>query len=182
MPNNKTRKNKKNVFKKEDYHSNDGMLTSIWGPAMWHYLHSMSFNYPTHPTKQQKEEYKNFVLSLQHTLPCRKCRENLEKNFKELPLKQEHLKNRDTFSKYIYDLHEVVNKMLGKKSGLTYDDVRERYEHFRARCIKDQNNSEKGCAKPIYGKKSKCILKIVPQDTKCETFEVDEQCNKVIIP
>ena len=92
MPNNKTRKNKKNVFKKQDYHSNDGMLTSIWGPAMWHYLHSMSFNYPTLPSKQQKEEYKNFVLSLQHTLPCRKCRDNLEKNFKELPLKQEHLK------------------------------------------------------------------------------------------
>ena len=27
--------------------------------------------------------------------------------------------------------------MLGKKSGLTYCQVRERYEHFRARCTLD---------------------------------------------
>lgn len=180
MSNNKTRK-KKITFNKEDYHSNDGMLTSIWGPAMWHYLHSMSFNYPTNPTSQQKDDYKDFILSLQKTLPCKKCRENLEKNLKDFPLKKIHLKNRDTFSRYIYELHEHINKMLGKKSGLTYNDVRERYEHFRARCISDINNLEKGCTKPIYGKKSKCVLKIVPQETDCETFEVDKRCNKEII-
>ena len=31
-------------------------------------------------------------------------------------------------------MYEHINKMLGKISNLTYDDVRERYEHFRARC------------------------------------------------
>ena len=48
---NKTNK----VFKKQDYESNDGMLTSIWGPSLWHSLHTMSFNYPNKPTKIQKE-------------------------------------------------------------------------------------------------------------------------------
>ena len=33
------------------------------------------------------------------------------------------MKNRNTFSRYVYELHETVNKMLGKKSGLTYCDV-----------------------------------------------------------
>ena len=42
------------------------------------------------------------------------------------------MKNRETFSKYVYNLHEHINKMLKKKSNLTYDDVRVRYEHFRA--------------------------------------------------
>ena len=46
------------------------------------------------------------------------------------------MKNRYTFSKYIYKLHEKVNTLLNKKSGLTYCDVRERYEHFRSRCSK----------------------------------------------
>ena len=32
------------LFKK-DYLSGDGMLTSVWGPSLWHYLHTMSFNY-----------------------------------------------------------------------------------------------------------------------------------------
>ena len=31
------------VFKKNDYNSGDGMLTSTWGPAQWHFLHMMSF-------------------------------------------------------------------------------------------------------------------------------------------
>jgi hypothetical protein len=46
------------------------------------------------------------------------------------------MENRAKFSLYVYKLHEVVNKMLGKKSGLSYADVRERYEHFRSRCAK----------------------------------------------
>ena len=36
---------------------------------------------------------------------------------------------------YVYELHETINKLLNKKSGLSYEDVRDRYEHFRARCI-----------------------------------------------
>ena len=47
------------------------------------------------------------------------------------------MKNRDTFSRYVYNLHETVNKLL-KKSGLKYCDVRERYEHFRSRCTLDK--------------------------------------------
>jgi len=90
-----------------------------------------------------------------------------------------HMKNRSTFSKYIYDLHEVVNTMLNKKSGLSYEDVRERYEHFRSRCtIQVQPIVEKGCVKPLYGEKSKCVLKIVPQDDKCESFAIDDKCVK----
>ena len=90
------------------------------------------------------------------------------------------MKNRETFSKYVYKLHEVINKMLGKKSGLSYNDVRERYEHFRSRCTMKKRDIkvEKGCTEPVYGEKSKCILKIVPQKKKCSTFEVDNKCIK----
>lgn len=177
------------VYSQEDYNSNDGMLTTIWGPGMWHYLHTMSFNYPVHPTEQDKKHYRDFVLSLQYVLPCGKCRKNLVKNFKRLPLKMEDMNSRATFSKYVYDLHEVVNKMLCKKSILTYEDVRERYEHFRSRCtanasrrrktIKNKRkNDHKGCTEPIYGEKAKCILRIVPQTEKCETLVVDKKCVK----
>jgi MoxR-like ATPase len=46
--------------------------------------------------------------------------------------------SRETFSRYVYELHETVNKMLHKKSKLTYCDVRERYEHFRSRCTEEK--------------------------------------------
>ena len=66
------------------------------------------------PTEKDKKYYKDFIINLQHVLPCKYCRDNLKNNFKVLPLKQCHLKNRLTYSKYVYKLHEVVNKMLGK--------------------------------------------------------------------
>jgi hypothetical protein len=48
----------------------------------------------------------------------------------------------------------------------------------KMRTIKHKKNDEKGCTDPLYGDKSKCILKIVPQDTKCDTFQVDKKCVK----
>ena len=75
----KTRKNR--VFSDSEYNSNDGMLTSVWGPSMWHYLHTMSFNYPVNPTTDDKHRYRDFILSLRWTLPCGKCRKNLQMNF-----------------------------------------------------------------------------------------------------
>jgi hypothetical protein len=167
------KKNKKRNFTMKDYNSNDGMLTRIWGPSLWHSLHTMSFNYPVKPRHCDKVNYRNFILSLENVLPCGKCRINFHNNLKQLPLTMDHMKSRATFSKYIYNLHEVINNMLGKKSNLKYSDVRDRYEHFRARCKtakKKDIKSEKGCIEPLNGKKKKCVLTIVPDDKKCATF------------
>ena len=211
---NKTNKTlKKRTFKKQDYISGDGMLTTVWGPSMWHFLHTMSFNYPVAPSAEDKQHYKDFMLSLVHILPCKFCRQNLATNYKVFPLKPSDMASRDSFSRYVYKLHELVNKMLKKKSGLSYCDVRERYEHFRSRCTsdkpklfdlkeelkeakalvsddnktmenktmenkKDKKDKEKGCTEPLYGKKSKCIIKIVPQEEKCKTMQIDKKCIK----
>lgn len=179
---------RKKVYKKEHYYSGDGMLTSVWGPSLWHFLHTMSFNYPTEPTKEQKKYYKNFFLNLQYTLPCKYCRMNLVTNLKQLPLTQDCMKNRETFSMYIYNLHELINKMLKKTSGLTYEDVRERYEHFRARCGKKKNKifklrktkkKHKGCTEPIHKVKSKGVIHIVPQNIKCDSMVIDNKCTQM---
>lgn len=181
---NKTRKNR--TFSKKDFSSGDGFLTTIWGPATWHLLHTISFNYPVEPTLEQKKNYRNFILSLQNILPCKYCRENLKTNLKQLPLTMSCMKSRETFSRYIYNLHELVNRMLKKKSGLSYCDVRERYEHFRSRCTQDipklfkikKIEKEKGCTEPLYGKKARCIIKIVPQEEKGQSLQIDKKCIK----
>ena len=178
----KTKKHKQNTFKNENYKSSNGMLTTVWGPSLWHYLHTMSFNYPVNPTNKEKKYYKDFIINLKNVLPCKYCRINLTKNFKINPLEDKCMKNRTTFSKYIYNLHELINKNLGKKSNLTYDEVKDRYENFRASCNKDNKlfdfTTEKGCTNPLYGKKAKCVIKIVPQETKCKTLEIDKKCIK----
>jgi hypothetical protein len=174
-------KTKKRIYSDNDYQSGEGMLTTVWGPSTWLFLHTISFNYPIHPSLQEKKHYRNLIFSLQYTLPCKYCRINLKKNLKQLPLTMKVMKNRDTFSRYIYNLHELINKMLNKHSHLTYEDVRERYEHFRSRCINPNKKTlkrEKGCTEPLFGKKCKCILKIVPQDNKNNTFQMDKKCIK----
>ena len=187
---NRTKKTTQRTFTKKDFYSGDGMLTTVWGPSMWHFLHTMSFNYPVSPTEEQKKQYMEFILSLQYILPCKYCRMNLTNNFKKNPIKPCHMESRDTFSRFVYGLHETVNKMLGKKSGLTYCDVRERYEHFRSRCTQDApkifdfsktpktKEKEKGCTEPLYGEKAKCVISIVPQEVEVPTFQVDDKCIK----
>ena len=103
------------------------------------------------------------------------------------------MKNRYTLSLWLYKLHEEINTMLGKKSNLTYEQVRDRYEIFRARCINDKKGTlkkkhkknkkrtkcrvkEKGCTNPLYGVKSKCVISIVPRNKKCKTFKIDNKC------
>jgi hypothetical protein len=201
------------MYSNREFNSGDGMLTTVWGPSLWHSLHTISFNYPVEPTKDDKTHYRDFILKLCHVIPCKYCRMNLRNNFKSLPLKTSDMKSRDTFSRYIYNLHELVNKMLKKRSGLTYADVRKRYEHFRARCNSGSpkdvwskktinkharatmklsrkrtqkrngkgggNTEKKGCTEPLYkGSKSRCVIKIVPQDSSEDTFQMDKKCEK----
>lgn len=178
---NKTQKNS-TVFVDAHYESNNGMLTTVWGNLCWNFLHLISFNYPIKPTMKEKHNYRNYILSLKNILPCGICRDNLKKNFKKLPLTMADMKNRTSFSTYIYNLHELVNEMLHKKSNLSYDQVKERYEHFRSRCkskdeLLKQNKTmkkkkENGCTEPLIvgRKKVKCVLTIVDKDKKCESF------------
>ena len=206
MANRRTKKTNTRIFKKKDYASGDGMLTTVWGPSMWHFLHTMSFNYPVVPTADDKKHYRDFILSLRYILPCKYCRQNLTNNLKAKPLTMSDMASRDTFSRFVYKLHETVNKLLKKSSGLSYCDVRELYVHFRSRCTDEKpkvfsvnttrkvttdsgkvttdsgkvttKGTEKGCTEPLYGKKSKCVIKIVPQEEKCKTMQIDKKCIK----
>ena len=180
---------------KKDYENNNGMLTSVWGPSLWHSIHTISFNYPVKPTKKEQDQYYKFIMSLEHVLPCRYCRENFPKNMKELnkkkrtTLKKALAKGRSGFSKYMYDFHNQVNIMLGKPCTLSYKDVKDRYENFRARCTlkktkaemeeqKRRIRKEKGCTESLYGLKSKCVIVTLPADEehKCDSFMMDNRC------
>ena len=172
------------IFTQRDYNSNDGMLTDVWGPPFWHFLHIISFNYATVPTEKQKKDFYNYFKSLENILPCKYCRENYSKNLKSTHFSKQVFKNRDSLSHWVYKLHNHINSMLGKKCNLSYKDVQNRYENYRARCnlIEDEKKcirsvkKEKGCIDPLYGVKSKCIIEIVPKKSKKKTFKMDNRC------
>jgi hypothetical protein len=178
------------IFTQEELNSNDGMLTTVWGPALWHTLHTISFNYPVNPTQEQRQQYKEFILSLRNVMPCGACRRNLTTNLEKCELNSHALKNRKNFSRWMYRLHEQINTMLGKSSGLSYEDVAQRYENFRARCrpggaptiphhpgsVDHPKKIESGCVEPVTGVKSRCVISIIPQQVEYPTFVMDDKC------
>lgn len=75
-------------------------------------LHSIAASYSTKPTEQDKADIINFLNSFASLFPCKNC----GKHFKEL-LKENPVKNnsREELVMYMCDIHNIVNKKLGKK-------------------------------------------------------------------
>lgn len=189
------------TFNKEQYNSDYGMITYIWGPLLWHFLHIISFNYPVNPHEfnksnklvkhQVENSYYYFIFLLQFILPCKTCRENLKKNLESLNFfrnKAKIMKNRDSFSRFIYDLHEIINKMLNKQSNLSYEQVRDFYEHFRANCSKTETKNTKthlGCDKLEHNSstrvKPKVVIYFVPFTKNIKTTKVHKKCKMTCI-
>ena len=173
-------------FQKKDYNSGNGMQTAVWGPALWHVLHTVSFNYPVKPTTEDKKRYTEWLMLFQYTLPCVYCRNNFKSNIQKAKFSQKSMNSRDSFSRFIYNLHNCVNAMLKKDIKISYEEVRDRYEHFRSRCsestkkeeIKKQqkNGKEKGCVGSLHATKSKCVINIVPKTSKKASFKMSNKC------
>jgi hypothetical protein len=59
-----------NIYTNRDIDINNGLITKIWGPALWIGEHSISFGYPLNPTDEEKLAYKKHFESLADVLPC----------------------------------------------------------------------------------------------------------------
>lgn len=131
-----------------DDNKNNGLITKIWGPAMWESIQCVAFGYPLEPTPEQKKHYKDFFMNLMNVLPCKFCRDSY-KDFvtkeKETILTDKDLENRESLTKFVFKIHNRVNKKLGVNYNLTYDDFVKKYESYRAKCIPN----EKGCNMPL---------------------------------
>jgi len=86
------------------------------GPAVWMHLHSTAAAYDGSTT--QKNAFIKLVQSIQDNFPCERCRRNLVKHLKELPLGQ-YLGNRDELFLWTYLMHDKVNKL---KQGISSTD------------------------------------------------------------
>ena len=137
------------------FDSGNGMQTHAWGPLLWTFLHIMSFNFPVRPSVRQRLQYWDFLTRLRHVLPCRHCRQNMQRNLVDSGLAPQVFDNRETFSRFIYRFHNTVNKQLGKPVwDKSYEYLRANMECLRARCTNNSNKEktpkkEKGCTEPV---------------------------------
>lgn len=127
--------------------SNNGLITSIWGPHAWESFHSITFGYPIRPSDNQKNDYLNYFITLGKVLPCKYCRESYDKFIKQADtiLDINTMQSREALTRWGHRLHDAVNRKLGVDYGVTYEELCYKYESYRAKCT----NVTKGCMMPI---------------------------------
>ena len=96
-----------------------------WRPSAWKFLHYVALVYPSNPTDEDKNNYKNFFYSLQHVLPCSKCSENYKKHLKDYPI-DNSLRDNDSLFKWTVDIHNEVN-IITNKDTFSYEQAYDLY-------------------------------------------------------
>ena len=152
--------------------SNEGIMTNVWGPPGWVFLHCITMGYPYKIDTKNKEHIsrkqhtKNFFNSLGHVLPCKYCRESYLEYISECPI-DKHLNTRKKLAKWFYDIHNKVNQKLGvpKCDIPPFKEFYQKYETYRAKCKQTtdndrKNRKEKGCVHPKDGISKRSHIKI----------------------
>ena len=94
---------------------------TIWGPHLWKFMHYYTLSYPEEPTEEDKDNLYNFFNTIQTVLPCEKCRYNFKSNLEKTPLTEEVLSKNINVVKWLFDIHNEVNKSTNKPV-LLYED------------------------------------------------------------
>ena len=87
-----------------------------WGPHGGKFIHYITLGYPDKPSKDDKNKYKNFFLSLSNVIPCILCKMNYKKHLKEYPIDESVLKNQKNLMAWGIKVHNLVNKSNNKKT------------------------------------------------------------------
>ena len=87
------------------------MDPSLWGPHLWYFLHTITFQYPVKPTWNQKKEMSDFLISIQYILPCEHCKFHYKNYLLDYP---PNLENQTQFIMWMINLHNSINVRLGK--------------------------------------------------------------------
>ena len=106
-------------------------MVAQWGRPGWTFLHCVSFAYETTtPTPDERRQMYVFLRATGDVLPCHRCRRHyaayLDAHLWDGPASAA-LANRDALSRFVVDLHNDVNRPLGRPT-LPYDVVRHAYE------------------------------------------------------
>lgn len=173
--------NKINIEFFEKLPDDISMITKVWGPPTWFFLHSMAMAYPKKIIKNNPEhtEIRNsmyvFLSNLGNVLPCGLCGSSYNSYIKSPELSiSKYLNSRADLVNFIYLIHERVNEKLGvpKCDRPSFNDVVKYYNKFRAHgpcnetTIEERMNSlMAGCGendiKKGKFKNYKCIVNVV---------------------
>jgi hypothetical protein len=89
--------------------------SSLWGPKAWFFLDTIILSYPSKPTPEDIESFKQFFLSLEVIIPCEKCRYHYGTYLAKNPLTSDILNSKKKFIKWFLACHNNIRKADNKK-------------------------------------------------------------------
>ena len=119
----------------------------IWGGSAWKFLHIVALSFPNNPTQQQKNDYKQFFLSLDKILPCSKCSEHFQEN-----------KTKHNINKYLSDPHSLFSWTVKMRNELQKSINKPLIDELKLRnSLYDENTTKI----PYFSYKGKIIIIIL---------------------
>ena len=103
------------------------MEPTLWGPKLWFFMHTIALNFPDNPSFEEIRNYESFFENLKYIIPCDKCKLHYTQRLNENPISK-YLTDANTLFIYTIDLHNEVNKSLGKRI-YSYDEVSKIYKN-----------------------------------------------------
>ncbi len=131
---------------------NISMITKVWGPPTWFFLHSMAMSYPKKIDENNSLHRKkrnamfSFLHNLGDVLPCPLCSDSYSTYIRDPNLSiNDHLSSRARLIHLIYKIHNRVNEKLGvpKCNIPSFKEVVEFYNKFTAGPCKATSDEER---------------------------------------
>jgi hypothetical protein len=107
----------------------------VWGPHMWFFLHTISMTYPVRPNAVTKKIYYEFIQNLPLFIPIEHMSTNFTKLLDQYPV-QPYLDNRETFIKWVWFIHNKINKKLEKPQITLNEFYVKYYEEYKPNNLK----------------------------------------------
>jgi len=85
----------------------------IWGPHYWFFLHTIAMSYPVHPNAVTKKKYYDFVQNIPLFIPVESMAGEFSKLLDKYPV-QPYLDNKESFIRWMWFIHNKINKKLEK--------------------------------------------------------------------
>eukprot|EP01084_Bolivina_argentea_P000473 885_1 len=112
----------------------------VWGPKLWHSLHCTALNYPINPSENDRINYKSFYLNVDNLIPCKLCANHYKHNVINFDL-DKYLDTPNNLFKFTVDIHNLVNKQLGKQS-MSVEHALQIHQTTCNQCIETPHNLE----------------------------------------
>ena len=101
-----------------------------WSQHYWFFLHTIAMSYPVHPNAVTKKKYYDFVQNIPLFIPVESMAGEFSKLLDQYPV-QPYLDNKESFIRWMWFIHNKINKKLEKPQISLNDFYVNYYEEYK---------------------------------------------------